>query len=76
MFAKMTAKNRLTLPKAITDAIGPTQYFDVKIKNGQIVLSPVRIHAVRAKLAEMNLTEADIESAVTWARRRSGKARK
>jgi hypothetical protein len=79
MLAKMTAKNQLTLPKAITDAIGPVQYFDVKTKDGQIVLTPVRIQradAVRAKLAELDLTDADVEDAVNWARRSSGKERK
>lgn len=30
MLAKITAKNPLTLPKAITQAIGPAEYFDVK----------------------------------------------
>jgi hypothetical protein len=79
MLAKMTAKNQLTLPKAITNAIGPTEYFDIKTKDGQIVLTPVRIQradAVRSKLAELDLTEADVENAVGWARRPSGKARK
>jgi hypothetical protein len=79
MLAKLTAKNQLTLPKAITNAIGPTQHFDVKAKDGQIVLTPVRIQradAVRAKLAELNLAETDIEDAVRWARRPVGKDRK
>ena len=79
MLAKMTAKNQLTLPKAITNAIGPTEYFDVKTKDGQIVLTPVRIQradAVRTKLAELDIAEADINDAVKWARRSSGKTRK
>ena len=79
MLAKMTAKNQLTLPKAITNAIGPTEYFDVKTKDGQIVLTPVRIQradAVRTKLAELDIAEADINDAVKWARISSGKTRK
>jgi hypothetical protein len=79
MLAKMTAKNQLTLPKAITNAVGPAQYFDVTIKEGQIVLTPVRIQradAVRAKLAELNLREADIEDAVNWARSSGRKAKR
>ena len=67
MLAKITAKNQLTLPKAITNAIGPAEYFDVKAKDGQIVLTPVRIQradAVRAKLAELDLKEQDIADAV------------
>jgi predicted nucleotidyltransferase len=29
MLAKMTAKNQLTLPKSVTAAVGPAEYFDV-----------------------------------------------
>lgn len=71
MLAKMTSKNQLTLPKSITAAVGPTEYFDIEARNGQIVLTPVRIQrgdAVRAKLAELDLQEADIADAVAWAR--------
>jgi predicted nucleic acid-binding protein len=39
----MTSKNQLTLPRAVTQAIGPVEYFDVEAKDGQIVLTPVRI---------------------------------
>ena len=79
MLAKITAKNQLTLPKAITNAIGPAEYFDVKAKDGQIVLTPVRIQradAVRAKLAELDLKEQDIADAVDWGRPQVRKPRK
>ncbi len=72
MLAKITAKNQLTLPKAVTKAIGPVEYFDVQAKGGQIILTPVRIQradAVRAKLAELDLREQDIADAVGWARK-------
>lgn len=71
MLAKMTSKNQLTLPKSITQSIGAAEYFEVEVKSGQIVLTPVRIQradAVRAKLAELNLTELDVADAVSWAR--------
>jgi hypothetical protein len=71
MLAKITSKNQLTLPKSVTQAVGATEYFDVEARAGQIILTPVRIQrsdAVRAKLAELNLTEADIADAVAWAR--------
>ena len=29
MLAKITSKNQLTLPKSITQSIGPVEYFDV-----------------------------------------------
>ena len=71
MLAKITSKNQLTLPKSITAAIGPVEYFDVEAREGQIILTPVRIQrgdAVRAKLAELDLGTADIAAAMTWAR--------
>ena len=77
MLAKLTAKNQLTLPKSVTADVGPAEYFDVETRNGQIVLTPVRIQrgdAVRAKLAELDLQEQDINAAVTWARQASGRA--
>ncbi len=71
MLAKITAKNQLTLPKSLTQAVGATEYFDVEARGGQLILTPVRIQrsdAVRAKLAELDLTEADMAAAVAWAR--------
>lgn len=71
MLAKMTSKNQLTLPKSVTQAVGAAEYFDVETRAGQIILTPVRIQrgdAVRAKLAELDLTEVDIADAVNWAR--------
>lgn len=72
MLAKMTSKNQLTLPKSVTAIVGTAEYFDVEARNGQIVLTPVRIQrcdAVRAKLAELDLNEHDIADAVAWARK-------
>jgi hypothetical protein len=71
MLAKMTSKNQLTLPKSVVQAVGAAEYFDVEIRDGQIVLTPVRIQrgdAVRAKLAALGLTESDVADAVRWAR--------
>lgn len=71
MLAKITAKNQLTLPKSLTQAVGATEYFDVQARDGQLILTPVRIQrgdAVRAKLAELELTADDMAAAVAWAR--------
>ena len=73
MLAKLTSKNRLTLPKAVTEAVGATGYFEVETRDGAIVLTPVRIQrgdTARASLSELGLGEADIGAAVEWARRR------
>lgn len=72
MLAKLTTKNQLTLPKAVLAAFPEAEYFDVSEENGRIVLAPVRVtraNAVRAKLADLGLTEADVAEAVAWARR-------
>jgi hypothetical protein len=71
MLAKITSKNQLTLPKAAVTAVGAAEYFDVEVRHGQIVLTPVRIQrgdAVRAKLAELGVGERDVAAAVEWAR--------
>jgi hypothetical protein len=79
MLAKMTAKNQLTLPKSVTNALGPIEYFDIRTVDGQIILTPVRIQradAVRAKLAELGLQEQDIADAVSWVRPSTGESSK
>jgi len=71
--AKLTSKNQLTLPKNVVAEVGGAEYFDVRTENGRIVLTPVRIQradAVRAKLAELGITERDVANAVAWARAR------
>jgi multisubunit Na+/H+ antiporter MnhE subunit len=73
MLAKLTSKNQLTLPKNVISDFPGTRYFDVAADNGRIVLTPVRVNradAVRARMAEMGLSEADVADAVAWARRR------
>ncbi len=71
MLIKINAKNQITLPKSLMQAVVPTDYFDVQAKGGQIVLTPARFiaaDAVRAKLAELGITEADTTAAVDWTR--------
>lgn len=71
MLAKLTSKNQLTLPKSLVQAVGASDYFNVELREGQLILTPVRIQradAVRAKLAELDLTDRDIAAAVAWAR--------
>jgi hypothetical protein len=76
MLTKLTSKNQLTLPKAVTNAIGPAEYFEVEARDGRIILTPVRIqraNEVRAKLASLELKEEDLSAAVAWARKRTRK---
>lgn len=74
MLAKLTSKNQLTLPKSVVEAVAAAEYFDVEVREGQIVLTPVRIQrgdAVRAKLAALGLSDGDVSDAVSWARSRA-----
>lgn len=75
VLAKITAKNQLTLPKSVTEPLGPVQYFDVQTRGGQIVLTPVRIQrgdALRAKLAELALSQKMLDAALSWAETQMG----
>lgn len=71
MLAKLTSKNQLTLPKAAVEAAGSPEYFEIEIRAGQLLLSPVsiqRANALRAKLAALKLADSDVADAVAWAR--------
>ena len=74
MLAKRTAKNQLPLPKAVVEAVGSPDYFEVAAEAGRIVLTPARIgraDAVRAKLAELGIDDGDVAAAIGRARRRA-----
>ncbi|MCZ7665585.1 MAG: AbrB/MazE/SpoVT family DNA-binding domain-containing protein [Thermoleophilia bacterium] len=78
MLAKRTSKNQITLPVAIAREFPDVQYFDVRREGGVIVLEPVhvtrgaeavsRAEAVRERLAELGITDEDVQEAVRWAR--------
>ncbi len=77
MLAKKTSKNQVTLPKAVVEQLPNVEYFDVSVREGEVVLRPVvvsptgeRLRAVRAKVKALGLTEKDIEGAIRWARSR------
>ena len=63
MLAKRTAKNQVTLPKAIVQAVGDADYYDVSTENGRIILTPFR-----RKLYKLDITEDDVQDTITWAR--------
>jgi bifunctional DNA-binding transcriptional regulator/antitoxin component of YhaV-PrlF toxin-antitoxin module len=77
MISKLTTKNRPTLPKGVLESLGvqpvPT-HFEVDVEDGRIVLTPVHLNAadaLRRKLADLGITDADVADAVAWARQRS-----
>ena len=77
MLAKLTTKNQITLPKRALEALGAgpaPAYFEVDVADGRLILTPARVgsaDAVRRKLAELGITEAEIDDAVAWARHRA-----
>ena len=79
MLAKKTSKNQITLPKAIVRQLPDVEYFEVSLRDGEVVLRPVvvsapgeRLKAVRAKIKALGLTEKDVRDAMRWARGRRG----
>lgn len=71
MLAKLTAKNQVTLPKAVVSCIETSGYFDVIVEDGRIILMPVcgqQGDSVRDRLEEIGITRQDVEAALAWAR--------
>ena len=71
MLTKITAKNQITLPKAVLLQSSPAQYYEVTAEAGRIVLTPVqvtRMDEVWDKLEALGIQEQDIADAVAWGR--------
>lgn len=80
MLTKKTSKNQVTLPLKILEKIPKSDYFEVKVRGNEIILSPVeivsaggggRLREVRAKIKNLGLKEEDIADAIRWARRKT-----
>jgi hypothetical protein len=77
MLAKKTSKNQITLPKAVVRQLPNVQYFDISVRDGEIILRPAvvsasgdRVKAVRDKMRALGLSKKDVDDAIPWARRR------
>jgi bifunctional DNA-binding transcriptional regulator/antitoxin component of YhaV-PrlF toxin-antitoxin module len=73
MLAKMTSKNQITIPKKIVEQILDTKYFEVEVKDGLIVLKPLRLYEtdlekIRSKVKSLGLKPDSVREAVKWAR--------
>ncbi|MEI6801708.1 MAG: AbrB/MazE/SpoVT family DNA-binding domain-containing protein [Burkholderiales bacterium] len=71
MLTKITAKNQITLPKAVLAQCSPAEYYEVSAEAGRIMLTPVlvtRMDKVWDKLEALGVTEQDIADAVQWVR--------
>ncbi len=73
MIIKRDTRNRITLPRSLTERMGSPRLFDVSAENGRIVLRAVdsqKADAIRAKLADIPIEPVDVGRAARWARRR------
>ena len=74
MLTKLTANNRVTLPKSALSSCENAEYFEVSAENGRIILTPMPspgADAARADLAARGVAESDAADAVKWARSRA-----
>ena len=75
MLAKLTAKNQITIPKDIISRLPDVEYFDVTIRNGAVVMKPVKVYdtdleGIRRKMKKLGISEKSVSEAVRWARKK------
>ena len=78
MPGRITIRNPFTSPGNAADEPDTAESLEIATLNGQVVVTPFRSRradAVRAKLAELNLTARDVRDAVKWARETIATAR-
>ncbi len=73
MLAKLTTKNQITIPKKVIDQLPDVKYFDVDLKDGVVVLKPLRVYdtdlsRIRSKLRKLGLKQDCVAEAIKWAR--------
>jgi bifunctional DNA-binding transcriptional regulator/antitoxin component of YhaV-PrlF toxin-antitoxin module len=76
MLAKMTSKNQITIPKKIIEQLPDVEYFEVELKDGVVMLKPLRIYdtslnKIRTKIKKLGLQENTVKEAIEWARSKS-----
>ena len=70
---KMTSKNQITIPEKIVDQLPDTNYFEVALKDGLIVLKPLQtyetdLEKIRSKMKNLGLKTDSVREAIKWAR--------
>jgi len=73
MLAKLTSKNQITIPKKIIDQIPEARYFEVELRDGAVLLRPLRtystsLEAIRSKARNLDLDSLCVKEAIKWAR--------
>ncbi|MFC1505357.1 AbrB/MazE/SpoVT family DNA-binding domain-containing protein [Thermodesulfobacteriota bacterium] len=76
MIAKITSKNQITIPKKIIDRLPEVKHFDVTLKNGAVILKPIKVYDVdldqiRSKVKKLGISEDCVAEALKWARSKS-----
>jgi hypothetical protein len=68
VFAEKTAKNQITLPKAVVALFPEVEYFEISTDGECIVLRPLqrsRADEVLTRLAQLGIDERDVTAAVS-----------
>ena len=73
MLTKLTAKNQITIPKKVVDQLPDVKYFDVQLKDGVVVLKPLRVYdtdlgEIRSRIKKLGLKPDCVAEAIRWAR--------
>ena len=76
MLAKLTSKNQITIPKKIVEQLPDTEYFQVELRDGVVMLKPLRVYdtslgKIRTKIKKLGLQENTVKEAIEWARSKS-----
>ena len=71
MLVKKTSRNQIILPREIIESFPQAEYFEAKVEDGKIVLTPVSstLKKIREKIKSLGITEEDVKEAVKWARK-------
>lgn len=76
MLVKKTSKNQITLLKEIIKNFPHVEYFEAKVEDGKIILTPVKIvpanitlEKIREKIKKLGVTEKDVKKAIKWTRK-------
>ena len=75
MLAKITTKNQITIPKKIINQLPDVKYFDVELKEGMVLLKPLKVYdlnldQIRSKLKKLGLKQNSVKEAIRWARKK------
>jgi bifunctional DNA-binding transcriptional regulator/antitoxin component of YhaV-PrlF toxin-antitoxin module len=76
MLAKMTSKHQITIPKKIIEQLPDVEYFEVELKDGVVMLKPLKIYdtnleKIRTKIKKLDLQKNTVKEAIEWARSKS-----